>query len=342
MYCNDKEGLDGDFKGRSKNHSNIQRLFSVSYVQKVHIIRGSKVKVKLFTHSDLDGVGCALLADRAYGKENVDITYCSTGELESHLRAFLVSGEMDLYDLVYITDISTHDEDILEVITRSHKDKVMLIDHHKTSLDLNNYEWCYVSTGVREGKLDSATSLFCYYLLSKGTDVESIIALADKIRKYDTWEWKQDDDNVCYELNLLLYLLGREEFYEFYSDWDDSNKFISECHRPLLAREFDKMIKYISNRVERIVYKEVAGHRAGICFAEQYINELSEYIYTVLGVDFSVVVNMGTGRMSFRTDKDIDLSVIAETYGGGGHSKSCGAGVDMNLPNEVASLILGV
>lgn len=30
-------------------------------------------KIKLFTHIDLDGIGCAVLAYLAFGKENIDV-----------------------------------------------------------------------------------------------------------------------------------------------------------------------------------------------------------------------------------------------------------------------------
>ena len=33
-------------------------------------------KIKLFTHTDLDGIGCAILAYLAFGRENVDVEYC--------------------------------------------------------------------------------------------------------------------------------------------------------------------------------------------------------------------------------------------------------------------------
>ena len=37
------------------------------------------MKIKLFTHTDLDGVGCAILAKLAF--ENVDIEYCNYDDI---------------------------------------------------------------------------------------------------------------------------------------------------------------------------------------------------------------------------------------------------------------------
>lgn len=39
------------------------------------------MKIKLFTHTDLDGVGCAVLAYLAFGRENVDVEYCNYDDI---------------------------------------------------------------------------------------------------------------------------------------------------------------------------------------------------------------------------------------------------------------------
>ena len=41
-----------------------------------------------------------------------------------------------------------------------------------------------------------------------------------------------------------------------------------------------------------------------------------------------------SGGISFRTDKDIDLSEIAVKLNGGGHKKACGAPIPNELKDE--------
>ena len=48
------------------------------------------------------------------------------------------------------------------------------------------------------------------------------------------------------------------------------------------------------------------------------------------------MVNLA-GGISFRTDKDIDLSIIAEKLNGGGHKKACGTPIPEGLKNEFIS-----
>ena len=47
--------------------------------------------------------------------------------------------------------------------------KVQLLDHHKTALHFNDYEWGHVQVEDDEGKLTSATSLFYEYLVDTST-----------------------------------------------------------------------------------------------------------------------------------------------------------------------------
>ena len=58
--------------------------------------------IKLFTHTDLDGFGCAVLAKLAF--ENVDIEYVDYDEVNATVSAYLSVATKE--DIIYITDIS--------------------------------------------------------------------------------------------------------------------------------------------------------------------------------------------------------------------------------------------
>jgi oligoribonuclease NrnB/cAMP/cGMP phosphodiesterase (DHH superfamily) len=47
------------------------------------------MNIKLFTHTDLDGVGCAILAYLAFGKENVAVEYCNYDDIDLRVSQFL-------------------------------------------------------------------------------------------------------------------------------------------------------------------------------------------------------------------------------------------------------------
>ena len=44
--------------------------------------------VRLFSHSDLDGIGCGILAKLAFGKDNVEISYCDYDNIDSTVKEY--------------------------------------------------------------------------------------------------------------------------------------------------------------------------------------------------------------------------------------------------------------
>ena len=57
--------------------------------------------IKLFTHTDLDGIGCAILAMLAYDAE---IEYCNYDDINEKVEEFLNIAKLESGDMVYITD----------------------------------------------------------------------------------------------------------------------------------------------------------------------------------------------------------------------------------------------
>ena len=51
--------------------------------------------IKLFTHTDLDGVGCAILAKLAFGEE-VDISYCNYDDINENVMNYLNHNDNSL------------------------------------------------------------------------------------------------------------------------------------------------------------------------------------------------------------------------------------------------------
>ena len=69
---------------------------------------------KLFTHTDLDGIGCAVLAKLAFGPE-IDISFCTPYTINTEVDSF-ISNENGA-ERCHITDISIS-EDVAEKINQ--------------------------------------------------------------------------------------------------------------------------------------------------------------------------------------------------------------------------------
>lgn len=283
---------------------------------------------KLLSHNDLDGVGCGILAKLAFGKD-VKVRYNSISSLNHEIEYYLESDSTDTF--LFITDLSPHEENEkrLNQHYKDHKN-IQLIDHHKTALHLNDYEWGYVLVEDTSGALTSATSLFYEYLVSneflKATD--AITEFVELVRQYDTWEWEKNENHKAHSLNSLFFLVSIDEFEEkmierlSYSDHFDFDEF----EKKLLNMEEDKIFRYIRRKKREIVQAQVGKYYAGVVYAESYHSELGNELgkeYSHL--DYIVILNMGGKRISFRTIHDqVDVSEIAGRYGGGGHQKASG------------------
>ena len=128
--------------------------------------------IKLFTHTDLDGVGCEILGKLVF-KENINIERCHYGNIDSEVEEFL--KDVNKYDKVFITDISVNKEvaDKLNNIS----DKVVLLDHHKTALWLNEYLYALVQVEDESVGKMCGTYLFYEYLKKNYKEFNGALAL---------------------------------------------------------------------------------------------------------------------------------------------------------------------
>lgn len=287
---------------------------------------------RLLSHNDLDGVGCGILAKLAFDKQ-VRVRYNSISGLNHEVEWFLENGDQQTF--LFITDLSVNEENEKR-LDEFHKagGKVQLLDHHKTALHFNDYEWGHILVEDEEGKLTSATSLFYEYLvkheLMKPSD--AVAEFVELVRQYDTWEWEKNDNQEAHRLNALFFLVSIDEFEEKMVERlkNSDHFFFDEFEKKILDMEEDKIERYIRRKRRELVQAPVGEYIAGIVYAESYHSELGnelgkEYPH----LDYIAILNIGGKRMGFRTIHDhVDVSQVAGQYGGGGHVKASGCSLN--------------
>lgn len=312
------------------------------------------MNIKLFTHTDLDGVACAVLAFCVFNEHNVDVEYCDYTNINNRLKNFLTSEEIDKYSYIYITDISVN-EDIAELIDRqvNCNYNIKLFDHHVTALYLNKYDWATVK--VEDEVLECGASLFFKYLLinfiySTGTNIPNIyipnnviknmLTFTKLVRYYDTWEWKDKEIKSAKELNDLFHISGYNKFISNMKDiiYNERMFEFNSFHRDLLDINRDRITNYIESKMDTVIIDNLYKYNIAIVFAEQYISELASAILNKYDVDFVVIIS--PNGISFRTEKDIDLSNIAKQYGGGGHKQAAGAPIKEEQKKQIIKILL--
>ena len=299
--------------------------------------------IKLFTHTDLDGVSCEILGKIAF-EEDINVVRCNYGDIDAKVEEFINSAEE--YDKLFITDISINKEIADKLLSVS--DKVILLDHHKTALWLNEYPFALVQVEDESvGKMCGAY-LFYKYLKKNHEEFNDTLALKlfiDYVRMYDTWEWKEKYDNIIPKrLNDLMYIDGPNEFIDKMVYRLGNNLFIlDDTDLMKLQIEQTYINSYIAQKNETLMVNDslFPGHTVGITFADKYISELGNKLCELHPeLDFVVLINMSTLTVSYRTVKnDLDLSDIAKGFGGGGHPKASGSRFDVSIVNDMLNNI---
>jgi len=295
------------------------------------------MRIKQFSDCDFDGVSCGILGHLAFG-DNIDIKYTSPQNIDTEIKKYIDSKMYENYEITFITDLSINEENAK--LINNNDIKVTLIDHHKTALWLNKYDWCSVKVEDEKG-LTCGASLFYKFLsnIGKIQNKFNLYMFIENVRKYDTWEWKKDNYTISKLWNDLLYLVGREDFVKQTIQKIQSDSIISFTleEEAILYYNQKKINKYIETKAKNIISMKLFDYNAGIVFADQYTSELGDILgETFTKFDFIAMVNMDTKRISYRTNKEnIDLSKIAKKLGGGGHTKAAGNPIENKYLDEL-------
>lgn len=314
-----------------------------------------KKETKLFTHTDLDGVGCFLVLieqEIMYPADMMqnNVEFLNYNELEERISRYIDEQEYINYNKTYITDLSLSEElgNKINKLVEEGKHDFVWVDHHKTSLYAKDYNWTNIMTNVynhiteEEGRPISATMI----LFNSFIDEVTPHLMFDCIDDWDTWQWVDSIiGDKAKKINDLLYILGREEFvrqYASYYDCDAYELLRSPEMKLLLKVEAEKKKNYFKSKSASGVKTDLIGRKVFVALADQYISELGSYICEYnKDIDICILINIDGKNVSYRTGKkDIDCCEFAKNFGGGGHPAASGSQFTGQIQEEVYKNIL--
>ncbi|GAB7141151.1 hypothetical protein RsTz2092_11140 [Deferribacterales bacterium RsTz2092] len=270
------------------------------------------------SHNDLDGVGCGILVKKAFGT-NISTMYVTHSDTEDALK-----GDMSKYATVIITDLSLPAAHI-EAIAGERE--LIFIDHHKSSEALAKHS--FATHSIKE----CATLLTYHKLTEMGYDVSAYEDFAYCVNDFDLWLLKRDDS---LRMNMLFSIYGLSRF---------EKRFLNEPYAGftgaevmLMSFEDERRRNYIHNAVKNIArHTDKQGRNFAVVFAESFTSELGNYVLENNSeFDYVVIINAQRQRLSIRSKKDVDVSVIAVNNGGGGHKNAAGFLLNSNFSaNEI-------
>lgn len=301
------------------------------------------MKVLLFTHEqDIDGMGSVILGQRAF--KDFHYVTCKTFEINAKVQTFIDNLSIYDYDFIFVTDLCIK-EPLLSYINQDPhlKNKLLVLDHHKTEIEEGNdkYDFVHITVSNAKGKA-SGTSLFYDYLLQHNL-IKPTKALDDFVewtRQYDTWEWKKYNNENGRRLHILFETLGYHKYIELATRMvSNDDKIVFSPSEEAIINDFNvKLSGDIKTILQDMMLYELKidnnNYRIGYVFCPyKYRNDINEVIMqdNIHDIDMVGMIMTDTKTVSYRNVKDVDVSKVAVYFGGKGHKNAA-----TNLQDNVA------
>lgn len=301
-------------------------------------------KIYIISHiDDTDGLMPVVLSKLVFK----DVEYKLTIPTEVDMCVKNVIENQELYDYIFIVDLNISDElcEIIEKDNRLNK-KIKVFDHHISAIEKNRFSFETVIDLNEQGNHECGTSLFYKYLLTIPDNfllTKKVTAdIVELIRQIDTWDFKKTNNKNAIFFGQLLNIYGPIGFIEHFYEYIQKHEAFefSETEKFILELEQRKIDEYISKKVKEMIKIELDGKVVGIVFAELNRSLLGHTLCDMYEIDYAIVINLSHG-LSFRArdEDDIDVSIIAHKYLGGGHKKASGAPLPLKIEEKIISLI---
>lgn len=263
-------------------------------------------KVLSITHLDWDGAVCQIILCNVY--KNIDCVTTSFYNVDK----LLLNLDYSKYDYVFLTDLHPEKEATLGI-----SDKIIMIDHHKTALPMNNpSRHHYVITGVCGSVL---VKRFCEKMYNiKLKHLDNLVYLTND---YDMYTIKNPKSKLLND--VMFYLYGPDKFRDLFIDGrtrftKDEIEWLKKCRI-----EFKETYENLN------VY-DFLKYPACVVETENFINEIAHKLMQEKEYRMVVVKNPNSGRVSIRHNIDgFDMGNYLKSKGwGGGHELAAGMFVD--------------
>ena len=307
-----------------------------------------KNKILIFSHlSDIDGMGGVVLAKLAFG--DVDFVLCETFNLLDKIKEKIADQSIYEYDQIFITDMWLEDPEVIWQDPKL-KDKVLVFDHHESSLAiLENKTYDFITIRIKDelGRC-SGTSLFYQYLVNNNLlqPHASINTFVELTRLYDTWEWVTvKNEPMARNLTTLFNAVGANVYIDLMFDKLDvrPNGFTFSDLELSLINNKNKQIKdKLQSYAKNIIYRNVLGLKAGIVFIDyEYRNDFAQYLRDKqFPMDFVMMISMDNGTISYRyVTAGIKVLPIAEHFGGKGHDYAASSPISHETKKDIINII---
>lgn len=306
------------------------------------------LKTFIFTHNDLDGVGCGIIGK--YYFPDAYVQYCSYDNIDDTLLYFLSHNENILSEMrIIISDIYYKQEnsDITEMLRMV--GELIICDHHATSAWLNNVDFQHNSfvNVIADSDVCGTKILFKIlddlYAMPDSTKIPEFV---ENVNSWDVWQWVKQlpetndivklkdaiNHNMSFTLNGAVYFYGIENFVNkvlmYFHNFIDFDDIVSEKLVEFNTKQINSVTDYIKTHYEyesehygKIPYTIIKLNSPNISLASLLCKNAMEADDKFL----AIYIDEDKDAVSLRCNVEgIDLSVIAKECEGGGHKDAAG------------------
>ena len=306
------------------------------------------LKTFIFTHNDLDGVGCGVIGK--YYFPDAYVQYCSYDNIDDTLLYFLSHNKNILSEMrIIISDIYYKQEnsDITEMLRMA--GELIICDHHATSAWLCNVDFQHNSFINVIADSDVCGTKILFKILDNlyaMPDSTKILEFVENVNSWDVWQWVKQlpetndvvklkdaiNHNMSFTLNGAVYFYGIENFVNkmlmYFHDFIDFDDIVSEKIVEFNTKQINSVTDYIKTHYEyesehygKIPYTIIKLNSPNISLASLLCKNAMEPDDKFL----AIYIDEDKDAVSLRCNVEgIDLSVIAKECEGGGHKDAAG------------------
>lgn len=293
-------------------------------------------KVLVISHEDdMDGLGGVILGYLAF--KDIDYMLIHVKE-QTEIVDFVKNSN---YEKVFITDLGLEDK-IADEINELGMN-ILHFDHHETNVYASKYAFSTVEI-QRNGISTCGTELFYLYLKENNLlkDNALIKRFVEDTRAYDNWDWVKNNNVEANDLNKLFSIVGIDTYISKMVDklrnnnkdiFDETDKYLIELN----TQEEKKLIE-LSDK--SLIIREKDGLKFGIVFGNKFLSIIGNTLCNRHPeLDYMLLIDPLEKKVSLRSVR-IDVSKVAESYGGGGHKYAAGFSLNEEIFKSLLKIII--
>jgi oligoribonuclease NrnB/cAMP/cGMP phosphodiesterase (DHH superfamily) len=282
------------------------------------------MKTFLVTHSDLDGIGAAVIAKKAI--PNLwSISYQDYPTIDGYINILLQRKDLQKNDFLLIADISPSLETCKLLDERANEITIKMFDHHDSKAWIRNYPWATFN--------DSTCGTLQVYeeFVQCDPQLQNYKEFADSVEAWDNWRLTSAFRARGEALHNLHKLIGTQDFVDAFVASPNADK----------EEPYKSLMKFVEQKKNRIVGAAVAsalerpliridslGRSFIIVFATDYVSEIAHAILAhpdYSDLKYVVVYNQIFETCSLRSSVGgADVGDLAKRLNGGGRKDTAG------------------